>query len=56
MASTETDASADRRRRMLILNQKLDNPMDTEAEKLRGGYGQKVKSISSSFSCTCTQM
>lgn len=43
MASAETDASADRRCRMLILNQKLDNPMDKEAEKLQGGYNQKVQ-------------
>lgn len=42
MASSETDASANRGRKFFILNQKLDNPMDKEAEKLQSGYSQKV--------------
>ncbi|KAK4748078.1 hypothetical protein SAY87_014664 [Trapa incisa] len=55
MMSTESDISADGRRRMMILNQKLDNPMDNEAEKLQGGYSQKEISglllLQLSFQC-----
>jgi len=44
MASTEFDEDGDNRGGMWVLEQRIDQPMDEEAERLKNMYREKVSS------------